>query len=36
VIQFLFYALLTGGVGGGRPVVVKDTAGMRREIENVY
>jgi CubicO group peptidase (beta-lactamase class C family)/beta-lactamase class A len=27
---------LTGNVAGMRPIIVSDTAGMRREIENVY
>ena len=27
---------MTGGIAGGRPVLLKDTAGMRREIENIY
>src|SRR5580692_5913717 len=36
MIQFLFYFLMTGGVAGVRPAPVNDTAGMRREIENIY
>jgi len=28
--------MMTGGVAGARPALVNDTAGMRREIENVY
>jgi CubicO group peptidase (beta-lactamase class C family) len=36
VIQLLFYALMAGGIAGGRPAMAEDTAGMRREIENVY
>src|SRR5579863_3116417 len=27
---------MTGGIAGARPVLLKDTAGMRREIENIY
>jgi CubicO group peptidase (beta-lactamase class C family) len=36
MIQFLFYFLMTGGIAGTRPVLVNDTAGMRREIQDVY
>ena len=43
MIPFLFNTLITGivagltaGGAGTRPVMVNDTAGMRREIENVY
>jgi CubicO group peptidase (beta-lactamase class C family) len=36
VIQLLFYAFMAGGIAGGRPAMAEDTAGMQREIENVY